>query len=45
MEEQKVPFVFVLTPEGVGLLLEEPALNMIWTFVTAMRGVFAHIAP
>jgi TRAP transporter 4TM/12TM fusion protein len=34
-----VPFMFVLTPDGIGLLLEGPAINMIWTFVTAMIGV------
>jgi len=34
-----VPFMFVLTPEGIGLLLEGPVVNMIWTFVTAMIGV------
>ncbi len=35
-----VPFMFVLAPEGIGLLLEGPALNMVWTFITAMVGVF-----
>jgi TRAP transporter 4TM/12TM fusion protein len=34
-----VPFMFVLTPEGVGLLLEGSAGNMIWTLVTALIGV------
>ena len=34
-----VPFMFVLTPEGIGLLLEGPVGNMIWTFVTALIGV------
>jgi TRAP transporter 4TM/12TM fusion protein len=34
-----VPFMFVLTPEGIGLLLEGPVSNMIWTFVTAMIGI------
>ena len=34
-----VPFMFVLAPEGVGLLLKGPILNIIWTFVTAMIGV------
>jgi TRAP transporter 4TM/12TM fusion protein len=34
-----VPFMFVLTPEGIGLLLEGPVVNMIWTFVTAMIGL------
>ena len=34
-----VPFMFILTPEGIGLLLEGPVGNMIWTFVTALIGV------
>jgi TRAP transporter 4TM/12TM fusion protein len=34
-----VPFMFVLTPEGIGLLLEGSVGNMIWTFVTALIGV------
>ena len=34
-----VPFMFVLTPEGMGLLLEGPVLNMVWSFVTAMIGI------
>ena len=34
-----VPFMFVLTPEGIGLLLEGTVGNMIWTFVTALIGV------
>ncbi len=34
-----VPFMFVLTPEGIGLLLEGPVLNIIWSFVTAMIGI------
>jgi TRAP transporter 4TM/12TM fusion protein len=34
-----VPFMFVLTPDGIGLLLEGPVPNMIWTFITAMIGV------
>jgi TRAP transporter 4TM/12TM fusion protein len=34
-----VPFMFVLTPEGIGLLLEGSAGNMIWTFVTALIGI------
>ncbi|MBI5522055.1 MAG: TRAP transporter fused permease subunit [Desulfarculus sp.] len=36
-----VPFMFVLHPDGVGLLLEGDWLNMIWTFFTAMLGVWA----
>lgn len=34
-----VPFMFVLSPDGVGLLLEGPLPNIIWSFVTAMIGV------
>lgn len=34
-----VPFMFVLTPDGVGLLLAGPMPNMIWSFTTAMIGV------
>ncbi|HEY3278722.1 MAG TPA: TRAP transporter fused permease subunit [Syntrophorhabdaceae bacterium] len=34
-----VPFMFVLTPDGIGLLLEGPVPNMIWTFLTAMIGI------
>jgi TRAP transporter 4TM/12TM fusion protein len=34
-----VPFMFVLTPEGVGLLLEGSVGNMIWTLITALIGV------
>ena len=34
-----VPFMFVLTPDGIGLLLQGPVPNMIWSFVTAMVGV------
>jgi len=34
-----VPFMFVLTPDGIGLLLEGSVPNMIWTFVTAMIGI------
>ena len=34
-----VPFMFVLTPDGMGLLLEGSVVNMIWTFVTAMIGI------
>jgi TRAP-type uncharacterized transport system fused permease subunit len=33
--------MFVLTPEGMGLLLEGPLLNMVWSFITAMIGVAA----
>ena len=34
-----VPFMFVLTPDGIGLLLEGSPFNMVWTFVTAMMGI------
>ena len=34
-----VPFMFVLTPDGVGLLLEGPVVAMVWTFVTAVIGI------
>jgi len=34
-----VPFMFVLTVDGMGLLLEGPLANMIWTFITAFIGV------
>jgi TRAP transporter 4TM/12TM fusion protein len=34
-----VPFMFVLTPDGIGLLLEGPVGNMVWTFITAMIGI------
>jgi TRAP-type uncharacterized transport system fused permease subunit len=34
-----VPFMFVLTPEGVGLLLEGPWLNCVWTIITALVGI------
>jgi TRAP-type uncharacterized transport system fused permease subunit len=34
-----VPFMFVLTPEGIGLLLEGSLGNMIWTLVTALVGI------
>jgi TRAP transporter 4TM/12TM fusion protein len=36
-----VPFMFVLHADGVGLLLEGGWLNIIWTFTTAMLGVWA----
>lgn len=34
-----VPFMFVLTPSGIGLLLEGPLFNMIWSCLTAMIGI------
>lgn len=36
-----VPFAFTLTPEGSALLLQAPALSVIWTAVTAAVGVAA----
>ena len=34
-----VPFMFVLAPEGIGLLLEGGTANMVWSFITAMIGI------
>ncbi len=34
-----VPFMFVLSPDGIGLLLEGPWPNIVWTTVTAMIGI------
>ena len=34
-----VPFMFVLDPKGVGILLKGPVMNVIWTTVTAFIGV------
>lgn len=34
-----VPFMFVLSPEGVGLLLEGQVTNMVVTFTTALIGI------
>ncbi|HVL67056.1 MAG TPA: TRAP transporter fused permease subunit [Vicinamibacterales bacterium] len=39
-----VPFVFTLTPEGAGLLLQTPALSVVWTAVTAAAGIAAFAA-
>ncbi len=36
-----VPFIFTLHPNGVGILLKGPALNVITTFATALLGVLA----
>ncbi len=36
-----VPFMFTLSPDGVGLLLLGPWDNILWCFVTAMLGVWA----
>jgi TRAP transporter 4TM/12TM fusion protein len=34
-----VPFMFVLDPKGVGILLKGPVIDVIWTTVTAFIGV------
>lgn len=36
-----VPFMFALTPNGVGLLLKGPWTNVLWTTLTAMVGLAA----
>ncbi|MBI5167815.1 MAG: DUF3394 domain-containing protein, partial [candidate division NC10 bacterium] len=36
-----VPFMFTLHPNGVGLLLKGTALNVVWTFITAIAGITA----
>lgn len=36
-----VPFMFVLDPKGVGILLKGPVMDVIWTTVTAFIGVAA----
>ncbi|MBA3639867.1 MAG: TRAP transporter fused permease subunit [Acidobacteria bacterium] len=36
-----VPFAFTLTPEGSALLLQAPALPVVWTAVTAALGIAA----
>jgi TRAP transporter 4TM/12TM fusion protein len=36
-----VPFNFTLHPDGVALLLKGDPLNIIWTFLTALVGIFA----
>ena len=36
-----VPFNFTLHPDGVALLLKGDPLSIIWTFVTALVGIFA----
>jgi TRAP transporter 4TM/12TM fusion protein len=36
-----VPFMFASTPEGVGLLLQGPVLNMVIVTLTALAGVWA----
>jgi TRAP-type uncharacterized transport system fused permease subunit len=36
-----VPFMFTLDPKGVGILLKGPAMNIIWTTLTAFIGIAA----
>jgi TRAP transporter 4TM/12TM fusion protein len=36
-----VPFMFTLTPEGLGILLQSDALTVLWTFSTACLAVGA----
>lgn len=36
-----VPFMFTLDPKGVGILLKGPAMDVIWTTVTAFFGIAA----
>lgn len=36
-----VPFMFTLSPNGIGLLLKGPWGNVVWTTVTAMVGLAA----
>jgi TRAP transporter 4TM/12TM fusion protein len=36
-----VPFMFTASPEGIGLLLKGPAMNIIIVTITAMAGVWA----
>jgi TRAP-type uncharacterized transport system fused permease subunit len=36
-----VPFNFTLHPDGVALLLKGDPINIIWTFTTALVGIFA----
>jgi TRAP-type uncharacterized transport system fused permease subunit len=36
-----IPFTFTIHPDGVGILLKGPALNVITTFATALLGVLA----
>lgn len=36
-----VPFAFTMAPEGIGLLLEGPVLNIIVVSITALLGVWA----
>jgi TRAP-type uncharacterized transport system fused permease subunit len=36
-----VPFMFVLDPKGVGILLKGPVIDVIWTTLTAFIGILA----
>lgn len=36
-----VPFMFTLDPKGVGILLKGPAMDVIWTTITAFIGLAA----
>jgi len=36
-----VPFMFTLHPDGIGLLLKGPWMNIVWTTLTAMVGLVA----
>jgi TRAP transporter 4TM/12TM fusion protein len=36
-----VPFNFTLHPDGIALLLKGSAVNILWTFATALVGIFA----
>jgi TRAP transporter 4TM/12TM fusion protein len=36
-----VPFMFTLDPKGVGILLKGPAMDVIWTTITAFIGIAA----
>jgi TRAP-type uncharacterized transport system fused permease subunit len=36
-----VPFMFTASPEGIGLLLKGPVMNIIIVTITAMAGVWA----
>jgi TRAP transporter 4TM/12TM fusion protein len=36
-----VPFMFTLDPKGVGILLQGPVLDVIWTTITAFIGIVA----
>jgi len=36
-----VPFMFTLDPKGIGILLQGPVMNVLWTTVTAFIGVAA----